>query len=80
MAKNTKIIDEFTDMPISRQRKAQLRNRKAGKCQCGSPKLAQSASSCERCLVRMREWQFKNVKRRKRKTKGPTKQGAKRIV
>jgi hypothetical protein len=34
-----KIMDEFTDLPVSRQRKQQLRKIKAGLCRFGSCKL-----------------------------------------
>ena len=35
-----KIHDEFTDLPVSRQRKKQLRNVKNGLCPiCGQPKV-----------------------------------------
>ena len=34
-----KIYDEFSDLPVSRQRKAQMRNKEKGLCeQCGSSK------------------------------------------
>ena len=43
-----KIMDEFTDRPISRQRKWQLRKVKAGRCHiCGKP------SSTSLCLIHM---------------------------
>ena len=35
-----KIIDEFTDLPVSRQRKCQLRHNKSGLCMtCGKPSV-----------------------------------------
>ena len=39
-----KIIDEFTDLPVSHQRKSQLRNRKRGLCEnCGKPPNVENA-------------------------------------
>ena len=38
---NARIIDEFSDLPVSRQRKYQLRQQKAGKCiRCGRPRCS----------------------------------------
>jgi hypothetical protein len=52
------IIDEFTHLPISRQRKYQLRQERDGRCSlCGEPAL--SASLCRKHLVRRREVQRK---------------------
>ena len=44
-----KIIDEFTDLPVSRERKRQLRNHKRGLCKCGSPQYG-LARKCLKCL------------------------------
>ena len=44
------LVDEFTDLPISRQRKWQLRQEKAGRCiTCGQPSGGQA-----RCEVHTR--------------------------
>src|SRR6266566_2476730 len=49
-----KIIDEFTDLPISRQRKKQLRWMKNGRCEtCGAP--AATAHQCLRHAIQDRE-------------------------
>jgi hypothetical protein len=51
-----RIKDEFTDLPISRQRKYQLRMRRDNKCtECGEP--AVHGSRCLRHLVKARERQ-----------------------
>ncbi|HWQ90833.1 MAG TPA: hypothetical protein VN673_04120 [Clostridia bacterium] len=51
-----RIQDEFTDLPISRQRKYQLRMRRANRCtECGEP--AVQGSRCLRHLVKARERQ-----------------------
>jgi hypothetical protein len=50
------IVDEFTHMPISRQRKYQLRNQRDGRCsECGEP--APNASRCLKHLTQAREEQ-----------------------
>jgi hypothetical protein len=50
-----KIIDEFTDMPISRQQKWQLRRAKEGRCViCGEPKV--TAWHCLKHAIANREW------------------------
>lgn len=44
-----KIIDEFTDLPVSRQRIKQLRWKRDGRCRiCGAPIVATSANFCEK--------------------------------
>jgi len=49
------IQDEFTNLPISRQRKYQLRKQKAGLCaECGKP--AASGSRCAYHLIAAREY------------------------
>jgi hypothetical protein len=50
-----KIIDEFTDLPISRQQKWQLRRAKEGRCViCGEPKV--TAWHCLKHAIANREW------------------------
>ena len=50
-----KIVDEFTDLPISRQQKWQLRRAKEGRCViCGDPKV--TAWHCLRHAIANREW------------------------
>jgi len=59
------IQDEFTKLPISRQRKYQLRMRRDQRCtECGEPALV--GSRCLKHLVRARERQRKKrgLKRR----------------
>lgn len=52
----TPIRDEFTDMPISRQRKYQLRKQRDHRCtECGQP--AEKGSRCLKHLVVARERQ-----------------------
>ena len=60
-----KIVDEFTHLPISRQRKFQLRMQRDGKCtECGEP--AAQGSRCLKHLVRARERQRKKRGLRRR--------------
>lgn len=59
------IEDEFTHLPISRQRKYQLRMQRDQRCtECGEP--AVQASRCLKHLIRARERQRENhgLKRR----------------
>ena len=59
------IIDEFTALPISRQRKYQLRMQRDHRCsECGEP--AMQGSRCVKHLVKARERQRKKrgLKRR----------------
>lgn len=50
-----KIVDEFTDLPISRQQKWQLRRAKEGRCViCGQPKV--TAWHCLKHAIANREW------------------------
>src|SRR6266566_10080465 len=59
------IIDEFTALPISRQRKYQLRMQRDQRCsECGEP--AAQGSRCVKHLVKARERQRKKrgLKRR----------------
>ena len=61
----TRIKDEFTDLPISRQRKYQLRMQRDQRCtECGEPAL--KGSRCLKHLVNARERQRKKrgLKRR----------------
>jgi len=52
----TRIKDEFTDLPISRQRKYQLRMQRDQRCtECGEPAL--KGSRCLKHLVKARERQ-----------------------
>jgi hypothetical protein len=60
-----RIIDEFTDLPVSRQRKYQLRMQRDKRCtECGEP--AAEGSRCLKHLVKARERQRKKrgLKRR----------------
>ena len=60
-----RIKDEFTELPISRQRKYQLRMKRDKKCtECGQP--AAEGSRCLKHLVKARERQRKKrgLKRR----------------
>ena len=60
-----RIQDEFTDLPISRQRKYQLRMQRDHKCtECGEPAI--QGSRCLKHLVKARERQRKKrgLKRR----------------
>jgi len=64
-----RIEDEFADLPISRQRKYQLRMKREGRCtECGEPSV--QGSRCLRHLVKARERQRKKrgLKRRYRGT------------
>ena len=59
------IIDEFTSLPVSRQRKYQMRMQRDGRCtECGE--RAAQGSRCLRHLVKARERQRKKrgLKRR----------------
>ena len=60
-----RIQDEFTDLPVSRQRKYQLRKQRDQRCtECGEP--AVQGSRCLKHLVKARERQRKKrgLKRR----------------
>ncbi len=64
-AMRKRIKDEFTELPISRQRKYQLRMQRDHRCtECGAP--AAQGSRCVRHLVKARERQRKKrgLKRR----------------
>jgi hypothetical protein len=55
----TCIEDEFTRLPISRQRKYQLRMQRDRRCtECGEPSV--KASRCLKHLIKARERQRKN--------------------
>ena len=59
------IHDEFTNLPVSRQRKYQLRKQRDGLCtECGEP--AASGSRCVKHLTRARERQRKRLGLRRR--------------
>jgi hypothetical protein len=59
------IQDEFTNLPISRQRKYQLRMQRENRCtECGEP--AAQGSRCLRHLVKARERQRKKRGLRRR--------------
>jgi hypothetical protein len=63
------IHDEFTNLPISRQRKYQLRMQRDRRCtECGAP--AVEGSRCLKHMVRIRERQRKarGLKRRYKNT------------
>ena len=52
------IIDEFTDLPVSKQRKRQLRARRDGKCiSCGKPVCEKSKQFCTYHLNYRRSWE-----------------------
>ena len=56
-----KIIDEFTDLNISRQRKSQLRNKRDGLCvKCGSAELVTK----EYCEYHARQQSLQNARYR----------------
>jgi hypothetical protein len=60
-----KIVDEFTDRPISRQQKWQLRRAKEGRCViCGDKKV--TAWHCLKHAIANREWarKYSGSKRR----------------
>lgn len=62
---NNYIVDEFTQLPISRQRKYQMRRQRDKRCtECGDP--AAQGSRCLKHLVKARERQRKKrgLKRR----------------
>lgn len=64
-----RINDEFADLPVSRQRKYQLRMQRDSRCtECGEP--AVQGSRCLKHLVKARERQRKKrgLKRRYRST------------
>ena len=64
-----RIQDEFTGLPISRQRKYQMRMQRDGRCtECGEPAI--QGSRCLKHLVKARERQRKKrgLKRRYRNT------------
>ena len=59
------IIDEFTYLNISRQRKYQMRKKRDGRCtQCGEP--AASGARCLKHLVLYREQPRKKQRARRR--------------
>lgn len=64
-----RIVDEFANLPISRQRKYQMRMKREGCCtECGKP--AVQGSRCLKHLVKARERQRtkRGLKRRYRNT------------
>lgn len=57
-----KIEDEFTNLPISRQRKWQLRRARDGGCHiCG--KKRKTAFLCEKHAKAQSKWQKRNAKK-----------------
>jgi len=55
MKRTAKIQDEFTDLPVSRNRKNQLRRKKAGCCTlCGKPRNFYW-EKCDACQAKVRE-------------------------
>ncbi len=59
------IQDEFTNLPISRQRKYQLRMQRDGRCtECGDPVV--EGSRCLKHLIKARERQRKKRGLRRR--------------
>jgi hypothetical protein len=75
-----KIVDEFTEMPISRQQKWQLRRAKEGRCViCGEPKV--TAWHCLKHAIANREWARKysgSVRRNKTLTYKLAEKGGKK--
>ena len=63
-----KIIDEFTDLPVSRQYKHMLRKNKAGLCRLCDQKMV-SGGFCLNHLVKKREHTREKIKTVKRNTK-----------
>lgn len=47
-----KIIDEFTDLPLSRARKRQLRYMRDGRCGCGGVR-PKNRATCDGCIARI---------------------------
>ncbi len=61
------IQDELTDLPLSRQRKYQLRMQRAGRCAtCGKPAVPGSRALCREHLTRAREHQRQKHGRKRR--------------
>ena len=61
------IQDEFTDLPISRQRKWQLRRSKTGKCQqCGQRFETGANGHCLHCMIKRLDNSRKRSGHRKR--------------
>jgi hypothetical protein len=59
------IVDEFTHLPISRQRKYQLRRQRDKRCtECGEPAI--EGSRCLKHLIKARERQRKKRGLRRR--------------
>ncbi len=56
------ILDEFTAIAITPQKRRQLRNQRDGKCQCGRPRDVRSKCNCTRCMVWHREWMRNRAK------------------
>ncbi len=46
-----KIIDEFTDLPITKIKRYQLRRKKAGKCRCCFRPKVPGKAYCEKHLI-----------------------------
>lgn len=59
------IRDEFTDLDITKQKRALLRRIKAGVCvtcvTCGAERDPASKSRCRRCIERIREYMRRYV-------------------
>jgi hypothetical protein len=61
------IEDELTHLPISRQRKYQLRMKRNGCCaQCGQPAARGSRALCLEHLIRARERQRRKLRLKRR--------------
>lgn len=59
------IQDEFSGLPISRQRRYQMRKLAAGRCRlCGAPAMV-GHPVCERHLADQRRWQRESRARQK---------------
>jgi hypothetical protein len=63
-----KIIDEFSNLPVSRQRKAQLRAVKRGLCAWCFKRRVVSSERCKRCAAkqsaRAAKWYRENRQKR----------------
>lgn len=59
-----KVIDEFTNLPVTKQRKYQLRCRRDGFCEeCGLPNDRKPLRECSRCLGRNTKYKGESAKR-----------------
>jgi hypothetical protein len=69
------IVDEFSDLPISRQRRWQLRQEKAGKCiTCGKPsvKHLRCELHAKVAIIKLRENQRRRLGYKRRYVTAPS--------